>query len=407
VIGSYLLVVTLGAPYRQAEPPRTHCVRPIHQLVEAIVAPDRSRSSRLVTVLRWKPVANFCSTVAFGSRSPAICSMVKLIERHVAVERLNHPLAIPPRIGPHVILHARPRCRRIAPNPATAAPTSRRSARTASAGLRWRIISARLVVGEEKPQSPPGLWQQCRSGPGTAGGSASFSALRAKVRCRCFRASPAQKPSIGFLTQFRVAHRRSVMSPNWLERPRSWPGLRLSPDYPPPDCSDSMGQNGAIVDPPPDDLTPHWREAAHPAAIRRVFPCTTMPLETSLYSRLDALLPACRAGPEYPPRSASCFRSRRKPLNCAAAPVTAHAPRTEDRSERRARSRSCLPRSPDRSTERTRPMPCVPVSCCWIPFTFYAQNAYLNPSCRMRGSPALVIRLRIGKTTGSCSDYSG
>ena len=29
------VVVTLGAPYRQAEPRRTHCVRPIHQLVEA------------------------------------------------------------------------------------------------------------------------------------------------------------------------------------------------------------------------------------------------------------------------------------------------------------------------------------------------------------------------------------
>ena len=33
--------------------------------------------SWLIPVLRWNPVATFCDTVAFGSRSPASCSVVK------------------------------------------------------------------------------------------------------------------------------------------------------------------------------------------------------------------------------------------------------------------------------------------------------------------------------------------
>ena len=32
--------------------------------------------SWLISVLRWKPVATFCSVVGFGSRSPASCSIV-------------------------------------------------------------------------------------------------------------------------------------------------------------------------------------------------------------------------------------------------------------------------------------------------------------------------------------------
>ena len=72
----------------------------------------------------------------------------ELIERHVAVERLNHPLAIPPRIGPHVILHAAlavGESRQIQPRP--------RPLLAVVLGLHQPVheafISARLVVGEK------------------------------------------------------------------------------------------------------------------------------------------------------------------------------------------------------------------------------------------------------------------
>src|SRR5262249_17311338 len=68
--GVGLVVVALGAaqPHAREDPPRR---------VRAGGTGKCSWStppSRLVRVLRWKPVATFCSSVAPGSRSPASCS---------------------------------------------------------------------------------------------------------------------------------------------------------------------------------------------------------------------------------------------------------------------------------------------------------------------------------------------
>ncbi len=62
--------------------------------------------SPLVMWLRWKQVASFCSGVAFGRRSPANCSIVKLVERQVAVERGDHPIAPRPVGSRSVALEA-------------------------------------------------------------------------------------------------------------------------------------------------------------------------------------------------------------------------------------------------------------------------------------------------------------
>ena len=60
-------------------------VVPIHTcivvLTRSTTAAERNSStlvppSVLVSVFLWKPVATSCSGVAFGSRSPASCSMV-------------------------------------------------------------------------------------------------------------------------------------------------------------------------------------------------------------------------------------------------------------------------------------------------------------------------------------------
>ena len=59
-----------------------------------------------VRLLRLKPVAIFWSRVASGSRSPAICSIDELVERQVAVEGGDHPVAPGPHGAGEVVLVA-------------------------------------------------------------------------------------------------------------------------------------------------------------------------------------------------------------------------------------------------------------------------------------------------------------
>ena len=71
----------------------------------SLIAATRNSSSSvppsvLVIVLRWNAVAIFCSRLAPWSRSPADLPENELIERQVAVERTDDPVAIPPDGGP-------------------------------------------------------------------------------------------------------------------------------------------------------------------------------------------------------------------------------------------------------------------------------------------------------------------
>ena len=62
--------------------------------------------SFVVMLQRQKPVAIFCSSVGFGSKSPASCSIDELIERHVLVERADDPIAIGPDLAVVVEVNA-------------------------------------------------------------------------------------------------------------------------------------------------------------------------------------------------------------------------------------------------------------------------------------------------------------
>ena len=57
-------------------------------------------------MLRWKPVAIFCSGVALGSRSPASLLDGELVERHVPVEGVDDPVAVGPDGAAVVLLVA-------------------------------------------------------------------------------------------------------------------------------------------------------------------------------------------------------------------------------------------------------------------------------------------------------------
>ena len=63
-------------------------------------------ASVTVRLLRLNPVAIFVPSVAPGSRSPAICSMTNSIERLVAVEGRDHPVAPGPHRAGEVVLVA-------------------------------------------------------------------------------------------------------------------------------------------------------------------------------------------------------------------------------------------------------------------------------------------------------------
>ena len=118
--------------------------------------------SRLVSVLRWNPVAISCSIVAFGQQIAGQLLDGELVVRHVAVERVDHPVAVAPclrpRRGPS---HSR-RYRRNGPGPASGAPTSRRSA-ARRAAVHQRAHRRRADVGQEVVDLGGGWRQAVRS----------------------------------------------------------------------------------------------------------------------------------------------------------------------------------------------------------------------------------------------------
>ena len=71
--GIVLVIVALRAPHGEAEIRRPERLSPVYQLLIAELF-DVDSVLSVCTALRWKPVATLCSTVALGSRSPAICS---------------------------------------------------------------------------------------------------------------------------------------------------------------------------------------------------------------------------------------------------------------------------------------------------------------------------------------------
>jgi len=87
--------------------------------------------SKFTITLRLKPDAIFCASVGLGSKSPASCSTVKLIEFLIVIKRLNHPLAPLPHVAVIVDVIAI-RVGIPETDPATAAPSARHSEADAS-----------------------------------------------------------------------------------------------------------------------------------------------------------------------------------------------------------------------------------------------------------------------------------
>ena len=62
--------------------------------------------SLVVTLQRWKPVAMSWSSVAFGSRSPASCSMVNWSNGRLRLNAADHPVAVRPHLAVVVEVYA-------------------------------------------------------------------------------------------------------------------------------------------------------------------------------------------------------------------------------------------------------------------------------------------------------------
>ena len=131
--------------------------------------------------------------------SPAICSIGEAIERHVAIERVDHPVAVLPHHPRQILLEAVRIgvARQIEPRPRPALAVVRRREQPIDEPWIGRVLAVARGVGQ-RPRPPPAAMAAARSDRARRGARASRAALRATASALPFRAAPGRNDRSAF-----------------------------------------------------------------------------------------------------------------------------------------------------------------------------------------------------------------
>ena len=93
-----LVIVAAGAADRQPQPDRGRRVEPVDRVLDQELFGNDARLRELARWLRLKPVAMSWSSVGVGEQVAGQLLDRELVERHVAVEGVDHPIAPAPHV---------------------------------------------------------------------------------------------------------------------------------------------------------------------------------------------------------------------------------------------------------------------------------------------------------------------